>query len=126
MKTNVASGVETMREERRAVGSRGALSEALITCANELTARLESLDSAESMRGAIRGYAEHARASHIPPERAIAAFKFMLGSLPVMHGARRHEHMLLMRQLSQTLIEEYCAVGLETARREAISPAVPD
>lgn len=125
VETHVAIGVETTREERRFGGSRRALPEALITCANELAARLESLDSPESMRAAIRCYTEQVRTGHIPPERMIAAFKFMLGSLPVMHGARRHEHMLLMQQLSQILIEEYCAVGLDTARREAISPTVP-
>lgn len=92
--------------ERR-MGGRDALPAALTRCARELAPLLAGDDTPGSERAVLRRYVLAIRAAGVPPERAIAAFKFMLTAQPEINRLGRSEHVGRVASLARIVIEEY-------------------
>lgn len=110
MLERTADEVSGELDERR-VGGRTVLPEALIACARDLVPLLES-GAADEIRSVIRRYVVAVRAVGVPPERAIAAFKFMLSAQPVLHRLRRSDHLGRVADLARIAIDEYFAAAV--------------
>ena len=95
--------------DRRSTQGRDVLPEAVIACAADVTRRLESGSPTGSLRAAVREFAQSVRTREVPPERALAAFKFMVFNLPAISSRTPDDRAELMAALTQMSIEEYFA-----------------
>ena len=95
--------------DRRSEIGRDALPSAVIGCAEDLTKQLEAGANVASLRGAVAEFARAVRAQHVPPERALAAFKFMVFNLPVIVSRSPEDRNALMASLVHMSITEYYA-----------------
>ena len=93
--------------DRRAASGRDALPSAVIACADRFTSALDVVVDRGELRSAVRDYADKVRAQQVPPERALAAFKFMVFNLPAMNAREPEERSALMADVTRMSIEEY-------------------
>lgn len=97
------------REQRRNVSAREALADAAMECGDRFSTSLRSTMDPAALRAAVRDYARRVREQRVPPERAVAAFKAMLFTLPALRLRIPEERVILMADLTRMSIEEYYA-----------------
>jgi hypothetical protein len=97
------------RLDRRASYGRDVLPGAVMACASDVTRELQAGVALDALRPAIVEFARTVRAQDVPPERALAAFKFMVFNLPAISSRAPDERAELMAALTQMSIEEYYA-----------------
>jgi len=85
------------------------LPDAVMDCADRFSACLAGAVDRATLRAAVREYARRVRGQQIPPERALAAFKAMLFSLPAIRLRGSEERVRLVTELARMSIEEYYA-----------------
>jgi len=93
--------------DRRAASGRDALPSAVMSCADRLTHALDTVVDHSEMQAAVRDFAQQVRKQQVPPERALAAFKFMVFNLPAMASRQPEERTALMADVTRMSIEEY-------------------
>ncbi|HYC50551.1 MAG TPA: hypothetical protein VEB19_05510 [Gemmatimonadaceae bacterium] len=95
--------------DRRTSPGRDILPSAVIACAERLSASLDIIPDRDAIRAAVREFAQQVRAQNVPPERALAAFKFMVFNLPALSTREPEERVSLMADVTRMSIEEYYA-----------------
>ena len=109
------------RPERRVsdAASRQRISDALAVCRAEVEETLRArkrapakLATDESLRDAVARFAKVASAQGVPPERLLAMFKGMVGSVNDADRRPMDERTEIMKQLVQMAIESYYAERL--------------
>ena len=93
--------------DRRASSGRDALPSAVMACADRFTNALDVVVDRGELQSAVRDFANRVRAQQVPPERALAAFKFMVFNLPAMNAREPEERTALMADVTRMSIEEY-------------------
>ena len=93
--------------DRRAASGRDALPSAVIACADRFTHALDTVIDHSELQAAVRDFAQQVRAQRVPPERALAAFKFMVFNLPAIASREPEERTSLMADVTRMSIEEY-------------------
>ena len=95
--------------DRRSAHGRDALPSAVMECADRFTQALDVVIDRSELRAAVRDFAQRVRAHNVPPERALAAFKFMVFNLPAMNARKPEERAVLMADVTRMSIDEYYA-----------------
>lgn len=93
--------------DRRSTSGRDILPDAVFGCAADLTLQLQEGAGLDALRAAVSEYTRVVRRHGVPPERALAAFKFMTFNLPVIASRTAERRTELVHQLTQMAIEEY-------------------
>ena len=93
--------------DRRSSSGRDILPDAVLACAADLTLQLQDGAGLDALRAAVFEYTRVVRRHGVPPERALAAFKFMTFNLPVIASRPAERRTELVHQLTQMAIEEY-------------------
>jgi hypothetical protein len=95
------------RMDRRSASGRDVLPGAVIECGERFTAALDTMVDRDALQLAVRDFATTVRGHNVPPERALAAFKFMVFNLPALTSKPPDERVALMRDVTQMSIEAY-------------------
>ena len=98
--------------DRRSASGRDALPSAVMACAGRFTQALDTVVDHSELRAAVRDFANEVRANHVPPERALAAFKFMVFNLPAMVAREPEERTSLMAEVTRMSIDAYYAAPI--------------
>jgi hypothetical protein len=101
--------VDTRPMDRRADAGRDALPSAVMACADRFTHALDTVVDHSELQAAVRDFAQQVRAQRVPPERALAAFKFMVFNLPAMNSRGPEERTALMADVTRMSIDAYYA-----------------
>jgi hypothetical protein len=98
--------------DRRSASGRDALPSAVMACADRFTAALDTVVDHSELRAAVGDFARQVRAHQVPPERALAAFKFMVFNLPAMVSREPAERTALMADVTRMSIDAYYAASV--------------